>query len=205
MSAWRLRDWLEDRRRELEGVLGAVVPRPTKTVDEPNADVSELKARIIAVRERLTADLPVEASQRSPSDRCDISPSTENGFICPFGRAGGDDTCGCRADWGDCGRLTARDVPRDLQYPRPPITSSQLGSYPPLWRSKTWRQSWLDLRRREDTRRLKFRGGSGRALSPPCRHGDPDLSDFSPSQAPSPDPSKKHRSSRKVCANRRTA
>ena len=69
VSAWRLRDWLEDRRRELEKVLGTVLPRPTKTVEEPNADVAELKARIVAARDHLVADVPIEAGQRSPEQQ----------------------------------------------------------------------------------------------------------------------------------------
>lgn len=69
LSAWTLRDWLEERRSDLEEVLGVAVPRPTTPVRETTVEANELKARIALAKERLTTDVPAEISERSPEQQ----------------------------------------------------------------------------------------------------------------------------------------
>ena len=70
LSNWRLRDWLEDRRLDLERKIGEAVPRP---VPEPLPEGSpELKAREAATLElveALTAGVPADPAERSPSQQ----------------------------------------------------------------------------------------------------------------------------------------
>ncbi|MES1164822.1 MAG: TM0106 family RecB-like putative nuclease [Verrucomicrobiota bacterium] len=69
VSARHLRDWLEERRRDLEAKVGAAIPRPTPEVREVKADKTDLQARIVAAKARLTADVPAEAAERSPAQQ----------------------------------------------------------------------------------------------------------------------------------------
>jgi len=66
ISNWRLRDWLEQRRLELENSLGEPVPRPAR-IEIPSED-TKLSARSLVVADlitRLTADVPVDPLQRT--------------------------------------------------------------------------------------------------------------------------------------------
>lgn len=68
LSAWQLRAWLEDRRRELEAESGRALPRPTFQLEEKE----ELSAQIQQVRalmERLTSGLPAEEADWSSAHR----------------------------------------------------------------------------------------------------------------------------------------
>jgi predicted RecB family nuclease len=67
LSNWRLRDWLEERRVDLERKLGEPVPRP---VPEPLPEGSpELQAREAATAElveALAAGIPIDPAERTP-------------------------------------------------------------------------------------------------------------------------------------------
>ena len=58
LSALRLRDWLEDRRKELEAKTGRVLPRPTTQSGEPSEKLSARLQEIRALAARLLAALP---------------------------------------------------------------------------------------------------------------------------------------------------
>jgi uncharacterized protein len=63
VSALRLRDWLEDRRKELEAKSGRTLPRPTAKSGEPG---EKLTTRLQEVREviaRLVAPLPADENE----------------------------------------------------------------------------------------------------------------------------------------------
>jgi predicted RecB family nuclease len=66
LSNWRLRDWLEDRRRDLESDIG-VVPRPPlhPEAEEPKV-LSEAEQRVAGLVAALTDGLPAEPAERSP-------------------------------------------------------------------------------------------------------------------------------------------
>ena len=58
LSALRLRDWLEDRRRELETKIGRILPRPTVQSGEPSEELSARLQEVHALMARLVAPLP---------------------------------------------------------------------------------------------------------------------------------------------------
>ncbi|MGH9208145.1 MAG: TM0106 family RecB-like putative nuclease, partial [Acidimicrobiales bacterium] len=58
LSALRLRDWLEDRRKELEAKRGSALPRPTIQSGEPGEKLSARLQEIRALAARLLAALP---------------------------------------------------------------------------------------------------------------------------------------------------
>ena len=58
LSALRLRDWLEDRRKELEAKRGGALPRPTIQSGEPSEKLSARLQEIRALAARLLAALP---------------------------------------------------------------------------------------------------------------------------------------------------
>ena len=69
VSALRLRDWLEDRRKELEAKCGRELPRPTPKSGEP---AEKLTARLQEVREimaRLLAPLPADETEWTEEHR----------------------------------------------------------------------------------------------------------------------------------------
>jgi predicted RecB family nuclease len=68
VSNWRLRDWLELRRPELESMLGEPLPRPGARA-EPTERLSELLAHVAAVAERLVRGVPEEAGDRTPEQQ----------------------------------------------------------------------------------------------------------------------------------------
>ncbi|HEU5326402.1 MAG TPA: TM0106 family RecB-like putative nuclease [Candidatus Limnocylindria bacterium] len=65
VSTLRLRDWLEARRRELETMTGAPVPRPVPQSPEPAEKLSEVAARVEEVGARLTDGVPADEAERS--------------------------------------------------------------------------------------------------------------------------------------------
>jgi predicted RecB family nuclease len=69
LSALRLRDWLEDRRRELEGKTGRVLPRPTIQSGEPGEKLSARLQEIRALAARLLAALPEDEAAWTEEDR----------------------------------------------------------------------------------------------------------------------------------------
>ena len=64
LSTWKLRSWLEGVR---EGLVarGTPVPRPAATSGEPSEAVDERRRRLLALFERLAADVPAEPEARS--------------------------------------------------------------------------------------------------------------------------------------------
>jgi predicted RecB family nuclease len=58
LSTLRLRDWLEDRRREEEVSTGHSLPRPAAKSGEPSQELKEDRARVDALTARLLAGLP---------------------------------------------------------------------------------------------------------------------------------------------------
>ncbi|MEO8433400.1 MAG: TM0106 family RecB-like putative nuclease [Pyrinomonadaceae bacterium] len=64
VSTLRLRNWLEEKRRGLEVITGAPLPRPApKTDEEPGEDLSAYLARVRAVEARLTSNLPEDETE----------------------------------------------------------------------------------------------------------------------------------------------
>ncbi|MDW9377918.1 TM0106 family RecB-like putative nuclease [Sinorhizobium meliloti] len=66
-SAEALRDWLEQLRTDAIA-SGAVINRPSPEKEEPSEDVSEREARIAALIERLTYNVPVDEAERNPAE-----------------------------------------------------------------------------------------------------------------------------------------
>jgi predicted RecB family nuclease len=69
LSAWRLRDWLEDRRRELEAKTGKALPRPALKAGEPTEGLAEQIQQVRALMERLVAGLPAKETEWNPEHR----------------------------------------------------------------------------------------------------------------------------------------
>ena len=65
LSTLRLRDWLETQRTGLIGD-GIDIPRPAPKEAEASETLNEREQRVAALRERLLADVPAEASERTP-------------------------------------------------------------------------------------------------------------------------------------------
>ena len=65
VSTSRLRDWLEDRRLELATKTGQEVPRPTPVSGDAPVDTAAADARVAEVASQLTADVPVDPTDRS--------------------------------------------------------------------------------------------------------------------------------------------
>jgi uncharacterized protein len=64
LSTVRLRDWLEERRRELESTLGAPLERPPLVASEPSEALAEELGRARVVRDALLAGVPEEPRDR---------------------------------------------------------------------------------------------------------------------------------------------
>jgi len=58
VSTWRLREWLETLRAELEAKLGASIPRPQLKSGAPSVGLEAQLTEIAILKERLVADLP---------------------------------------------------------------------------------------------------------------------------------------------------
>jgi hypothetical protein len=67
LSAWRLRDWLEERRRELEG-SGVPVPRPAPVEGEPSEGLAEKLTKVRACAEGLLAGVPDLPEERKADE-----------------------------------------------------------------------------------------------------------------------------------------
>jgi predicted RecB family nuclease len=69
LSAWQLRNWLEDRRNELEEKTGKVVARPPRKEGEASEDLSARTEQVRAVIARLVGILPAEESEWTSEHR----------------------------------------------------------------------------------------------------------------------------------------
>jgi predicted RecB family nuclease len=69
LSALRLRDWLEDRRKELETKCGCKLLRPTPKSGEPPEKVSARLQEVRAIMARLVAKLPVDETEWTEEHR----------------------------------------------------------------------------------------------------------------------------------------
>jgi uncharacterized protein len=65
ISTWRLRDWLEVQRADLIS-SGVAVPRPSATEGAPSEALGDWLEKINALIERLTADVAVDVTERTP-------------------------------------------------------------------------------------------------------------------------------------------
>jgi predicted RecB family nuclease len=68
LSTLRLRQWLEERRREAT-VAGALIRRPIAKDDAPSEKMSERQARVRSLAERLLSNIPAEAAERTPEQQ----------------------------------------------------------------------------------------------------------------------------------------
>src|SRR5690606_38992266 len=66
LSTAALRDWLEDRRGELDRLTGAPVPRPEPSDGAPSEDLQEQLERVAELQARLTTDVPADPAARTP-------------------------------------------------------------------------------------------------------------------------------------------
>jgi predicted RecB family nuclease len=64
VSAWRLRDWLEQTRTQLEQ-SGHTIPRPAPREDDASSGVTEREQRVAALRERLLHGVPLDRGSRN--------------------------------------------------------------------------------------------------------------------------------------------
>ena len=64
-SNWKLRDWLEERRTELEVQCGESLPRPTPETPDPPEDLAEHLLKVKALEARLMADMPEDVGLRT--------------------------------------------------------------------------------------------------------------------------------------------
>ncbi len=69
LSAWKLREWLEDRRRDLEAKRGRVLPRPAPRGGTPTEALAEQIERVRALVNRLQAALPTNEADWTPEHR----------------------------------------------------------------------------------------------------------------------------------------
>lgn len=69
VSALKLRDWLEELRRELESQIGSSLPRPEPKEGEPSKGLSEYLQRVRVVRDCLTKNLPEEKASWTPGEQ----------------------------------------------------------------------------------------------------------------------------------------
>src|ERR1700728_671674 len=69
LSALRLRDWLEDRRKELEIKCGRKLPRPPIKSGEPGIDLAAQLDEVAEVKTRLLAALPEDEIEWTDEDR----------------------------------------------------------------------------------------------------------------------------------------
>ncbi|HEY4188897.1 MAG TPA: TM0106 family RecB-like putative nuclease [Candidatus Limnocylindrales bacterium] len=65
VSNWRLRDWLENRRRDLEESEGIVLRRPTISDGSASADLTEREQEVAALSDILTANVPDDPVERA--------------------------------------------------------------------------------------------------------------------------------------------
>jgi predicted RecB family nuclease len=65
VSNQRLRDWLEERRLDLAAATGQAVPRPAPRHGQLPPELTEAQARVAALVERLTQDVPEDRPART--------------------------------------------------------------------------------------------------------------------------------------------
>ena len=65
LSAWKLREWLEERRLDAERQFGVTLPRPTPRGGDPSDDLDEQEKRIQALVTRLSRDVPADEADRT--------------------------------------------------------------------------------------------------------------------------------------------
>ena len=65
LSNWRLRDWLEERRLELEAREGRTLPRPVADDADGVARSSRTERRVAELMERLTEGVPADPADRA--------------------------------------------------------------------------------------------------------------------------------------------
>ena len=68
LSAWKLRDWLEEIRAQLV-TGGATIERPAPQSGETSESLGEWQQKIAMLVERLTHDVPVDPAEQSPEQR----------------------------------------------------------------------------------------------------------------------------------------
>jgi uncharacterized protein len=68
-SAWKLREWLEDRRRELQAKTGAALPRPALKQEVEAEELTPQIQQVRAIMERLTSSLPLDETEWSTEHR----------------------------------------------------------------------------------------------------------------------------------------
>jgi predicted RecB family nuclease len=64
LSAWKLRDWLEEVRTALIKA-GATIDRPVAKAGDAGEDLTEWQQRVAALGARLTHDVPIDSAERS--------------------------------------------------------------------------------------------------------------------------------------------
>jgi predicted RecB family nuclease len=69
VSALRLRDWLEDRRKELEAKSGRALPRPTAKSGEPGEKLTTRLREVREIMARLIAPLPADEAEWTDEHR----------------------------------------------------------------------------------------------------------------------------------------
>jgi uncharacterized protein len=69
VSNRRLRDWLEERRTELEGLIGQPVPRPGARDAALPEQVTEAQERVEALAARLSDGVPDDPADRTPAQQ----------------------------------------------------------------------------------------------------------------------------------------
>lgn len=65
ISTWQLREWLEALRTELEESSGNAIPRPELKSGQPTDDLAARITEASVLKERLTADVPDEPTERT--------------------------------------------------------------------------------------------------------------------------------------------
>jgi uncharacterized protein len=68
-STLQLREWLEDRRRELEQKMGAVLPRPSLKQEVEAEELTPQIQQVRAVMARLTSSLPLDETEWNSEHR----------------------------------------------------------------------------------------------------------------------------------------
>lgn len=69
VSTWWLRNWLEDRRADLERTDAIAIPRPQPKEDGPRPDLAAALARVEALAGRLTVGIPADPSERTGDEQ----------------------------------------------------------------------------------------------------------------------------------------
>ncbi len=69
LSTWRLAEWLEGLRPELEKQTGSPVPRPTPGDPDPSENLLELLGRVGELYAALTSDVPADPAERDPDQQ----------------------------------------------------------------------------------------------------------------------------------------